>query len=160
MVSGVRFVTPNLLREPRNDSRTSRIGRIMNRHRRDFLQRMATLALGGTVTTLAWARSDDAHERFDLLINGGTVVDPSQNLRGAREPARHLADLRTGRCFDSGTGRATGRFRRRAQECAPRSTLVEAGANPWRATNALGAAVANAIQLAMKGLTIGIEDLR
>ena len=57
----------------------------MNRHRREFLHRTTALALAGSVSALALSPRAGAQAHFDLLIRGGTVVDPSQNLRGVRD---------------------------------------------------------------------------
>ena len=49
--------------------------------RRDFLSSSASLALAGTPAFAAMAPND----KFDLVIKGGDVLDPSQNLRGKRD---------------------------------------------------------------------------
>src|ERR1044072_1753647 len=49
--------------------------------RRDFLSSSASLALAGTPAFAAMGPND----KFDLVIKGGDVLDPSQNLRGKRD---------------------------------------------------------------------------
>ena len=49
--------------------------------RRDFLGSSAALALTSAPTFAAMGPND----KFDLVIKGGDVLDPSQNLRGKRD---------------------------------------------------------------------------
>src|ERR1044072_9048644 len=49
--------------------------------RRDFLASTASLTLAGTPAFAAMGPND----KFDLVVKGGDVLDPSQNLRGKRD---------------------------------------------------------------------------
>ena len=51
--------------------------------RRDFLRGAAALAASTALTPAHAAMGPD--DKFDLVIKGGTVLDPSQNLRAARD---------------------------------------------------------------------------
>src|SRR6202521_3323395 len=52
--------------------------------RRNFLARSAAAALSGGLLTPAGAAMGPA-DKFDLVIKGGDVLDPSQSLRGKRD---------------------------------------------------------------------------
>src|ERR1700687_1360687 len=52
--------------------------------RRNFLAGSAAAALSGGVLTPAGAAMGPA-DKFDLVIKGGDVLDPSQSLRGKRD---------------------------------------------------------------------------
>src|SRR5512133_478222 len=52
--------------------------------RRDFLAGTAALAFAGAVRAPAHAAMGP-NDKFDLLVKGGDVLDPSQSLRGRRD---------------------------------------------------------------------------
>ena len=61
---------------------------VRSRTRRRFLLRGAALAAGAGLPGLPFAQPAD--EKYDLLIKGGEVLDPSQGLRGLRDVAIRL----------------------------------------------------------------------
>ena len=71
------------------------------------LSRRNFLALSGSAAAIALAGAANAamgpNDKFDLVIKGGDVLDPSQSLRGE---ARHRHPLGRGR---GGRGRASRR---------------------------------------------------
>ena len=75
--------------------------------RRDFLSSSASLALTSTSAFAAMGPND----KFDLVIKGGDVLDPSQN---AARQARHRHPLRDDR---GGRGRHPGRAREARARC-------------------------------------------
>ena len=89
--------------------------------RRDFLAGTASFALAAAAGGLVRAQGAmGPNDKFDLVIKGGDVLDPSQKLRGE---ARHRHPLRR----DRG---ARGRHPGRARRCAcsmPRGKLVTPG---------------------------------
>ena len=71
--------------------------------RRHVLQGAASLALAGAAAPAFAAMGPN--DKFDLVIKGGDVLDPSQSLRGKRDIGIRWGVIEAGRAGNSGRAR-------------------------------------------------------